>query len=255
MRQAISKNMTHSRVIRPFFIGLCVFFFLPQTKLSAGNLVVEAGVLTSQKLSISSGSNRNATEGWGVGVIPSLRAEFWLQSADSFDFGVVLAPLLFRASEKLTSDITVGGTNFTAGTLTGLDFQFHNLRLAANYPVFSWNEGKSSLRLGLTALFNYAQFIFTSQNSRGVEVDALAVPILRIDLRQVLDEKIHFVLHGDFLPLSPSLDSGFFDFFVGLKLESFEPGLRFFWGGFSEEGSSQTNNATFFTSFVVRGTF
>jgi hypothetical protein len=214
--------------------------------------VFEGGVLTSQKISVSSGANPDATTGWNPGVVPTVRAEYWFNNPDDFDFGITLAPLVFNVSDKLTSDINVSGTNLPKGTFTGFNFQFHNLRLTGNYQVLRWDEGKSNLRLGVTGILNYARFTFTSQNAKAIENDFLAVPILRVDLTQDIGNDKAFIIHGDFLPLSASLDSGFFDFFLGIHFERFEPGLRFFWGGFRDEKSSQTSNATFFSSATIR---
>ncbi len=121
--------------------------------------------------------------------------------------------------------------------------------------MLEWDERQSNLRIGVTGILNYARFTFNSKNTKAVENDFLAVPIIRIDLTQYLDKAHALVIHGDFLPLSTSFDTGFFDFFLGLKLERFEPGIRFFWGGFRDENSAQTSNATFFSSATIRVLF
>lgn len=221
----------------------------------ANTLVFEGGVLTSQKIEVSSGTSGNATSGWNPSAVPTVRAEYWMNNPDSFDFGLTLSPLIFNVSDKLTDDITVSGVTLPKGTFTGFNFQFHNLRLSGNYPLLGWDGGKSNLRLGVTGLFNYARFTFTSQNSKAIENDFLFVPILRVDLTQDIGSDRAFVIHGDFLPLSTALDSGFFDFFIGLRFERFEPGLRFFWGGFRGKNSPQTSNATFFSSMTIRVLF
>jgi hypothetical protein len=234
-----------------------VFALLVPGNLRADTFIFEGGVLTSQKLFVSSGTNPDATSGWNPGAVPTVRAEYWIHRPDTFDFdfGLTLAPLIFGASDTLTSDITVSGVTLPKGAFTGLNFNFSNLRLSGNYPVLRWNERRSSLRLGVTGVFNYARFEFTSQDLRAVETDLLAVPIVRVDLTQAIGGENAFVIHGDFLPLSPSLDTGFFDFFLGLKFKRFESGLRFFWGGFIDQDSPQTSNATFFSSMTIRAVF
>ncbi len=236
----------------PLVAVLLISLFFTNGSSRADSFIFEGGLLTSQKIEVSSGTNPSATSGWDPGAVPTVRAEYWLKDPDSFDFGLTLAPLVFNTSENLTSDITVSGVTLPKGTFTGLNFQFHNVRLSGNYPVLRWNEGQSDLRFGVTGLFNYARFTFTSQNVRTVENDFLAVPILRVDLTQSIGSGRSLLLRGDFLPLSLSLDSGFFDFFLGMKFERFEPGLRFFWGGFRDAASPETSNATFFSSAVLR---
>lgn len=115
--------------------------------------------------------------------------------------------------------------------------------------------GKNQKGFCLASPFKAPRFTFTSQDSKTIENDFLVVPILRLDLTQDIGNDRSFVIHGDFLPLSTSFDSGFFDFFIGLRFERFEPGLRFFWGGFSDEKSAQTSNATFFSSTTIRVLF
>jgi len=239
--------------MKPCF--LIVFALILPTDVWADSIVFEGAALTSQSISVSSGTNSDATAGWNPGVVPTIRAEYWINNSDSFDFGLTLAPLVFGTAEKLTSDITVSGVTLPQGTLTAFNFQFHNLRLSANYPVLRWSEGRSYLRLGATGILNYARFAFSSQTLKAVENDYLVVPIIRIDLAQSISSEYSFVIHGDFLPLSPSLDTGFFDFFLGLKFERWEPGLRFFWGGFRDENSLQTSNSTFFSSVAIRSVF
>lgn len=231
------------------------FLLLATTQLRAGTFIFEGGILSSQNISVSSGANPDATSGWDPGLVPTVRGEYWIAGPARFDFGLTVAPLVFGTSDRLTSDITVSGVTLPQGAFAGLNFGFHNVRLSANYPVLRWNEGASSLRLGVTGVLNYARFVFTSQELRTVENDFLAVPIARVDLTQSIGSGNAFVIHGDFLPLSPSLETGFFDFFVGLKFKRLEPGLRFFWGGYRDATSSQTSNSTFFSSMTLRAVF
>ena len=224
--------------------------------LTWGNaFIFEGGALSTQKLVVSSGTNGNATNGWDTSVVPTVRGEYWIENLDSFDFGVTLAPLIFTTSGKLTNNLSVSGVTLPKDTFASFNFQFHNLRFSGNYPVLRWNDNKSNLRAGVTGILNYARLTFTSQGAKATENDFLAVPILRVDLSQDLGNERSLVIRGDFLPLSTSFDEGFFDFFLGMKFSRVEPGFRFFWGGFFDESSTQTSNATFFSSFVIRSTF
>lgn len=238
------------------FLFATVFFVPPP---AFGQAAIEGGALFSSAFELSDGKRANAAEGWKLGVLPTVRAEYWWKKDNPWKFGVVALPFYFRTNQRLTNDLTVEGKNFNAGQNIKLQYQFHNIRGTAAYRLV--NKPKSEFRLGASVIVRYANIKITDQTKSVSGTNLIAFPLLFLESRTRLTDTSSLVVRGDTFP-TKDIRQGLYDFLVAIekssqqaKSRSFSVGVRAFWGGFSPRKVGDNNNEVFFIGPVLRVQF
>jgi hypothetical protein len=224
----------------------------------ASEFALEGGSLFSTRFVLSDGSRPNAAEGWNLGAVPTVRAEYWWNEQNPWKFGLVLLPFYFSTDQKLTGDLTVKGQTFNSGQTVNLKYQFHNLRGTAGYRLV--DSSTHSFRIGGSLILRYAELDVSDSSKGGKNTNFLAFPLLFLEYQAQLGESLALVLRGDMLPLG--LHQGLYDFLLALEWvrlkdsgPSFSTGIRAFWGGFSPNEQGQNNNEISFIGPVLRARF
>jgi hypothetical protein len=238
-------------MVMKYFSCVLIFIFALPLVSAASELIVEVGTFRTDTFSISSGESADATEGWDSDLNPTVRFERWSdRSGESWSFGLIVQPFQVNYEDKLTADLKIDETLFNKGDSAKINFQFHNIRLTANYPIFTW--GESFLRLGITIVSRYAGIEYTANNGTEKEDGILTIPLANIMLFQKFSQQTSFSIQGDFL--SSGVGS-VYDFFFGPRFGSWEIGARAFWGGFEPKKTGTSNSQIFFSAIVLRKYF
>ena len=234
-----------------YFTGVLIFIFALPLVSTASELIVEVGAFRTDTFSISSGEGADATEGWDSNLNPTVRLERWSdRSGDSWSFGLIVQPFQVNYEDKLTADLKIDDTLFNKGDSVKINFQFHNIRLTANYPIFTW--GESFLRLGITIVSRYAAIEYLAGNGTEKEDGILTIPLANMMLFQKFSPQTSFSIQGDFLA---SGAGSVYDFFLGPRFGSWEIGARAFWGSFEPKKKDAGNSRIFFSAIVLRKYF
>lgn len=240
---------------------LFLFFFLALSGLEArseNSFAAEAGILTATNFVLSSMGKNNVTSGWKRKPIPTVRGEFWHRKATSWNFGAVLLPVYFRSSGNLKDDLVIKGTSFQKDASVKLDYQFHNFRVSANYPVLDNNEETSYLRIGASVISRYVEIKLVSANKTGRNINFIFFPIVNLDTSVAVGNEQAIVFRLDTFP-TINFQDGLYDLFLGHRLgqqaKAWEYGTRLFWGGYSPNEAAENNNRIFLAGISVRKNF
>jgi len=80
---------------------LALFFglgFSEPASAEAGGFTLEGGAFVLNSFSLSSLGSSNSTSGWNLGIPPTVRAEWWTDRPEGWNFGVVAVPVFFFRS-------------------------------------------------------------------------------------------------------------------------------------------------------------
>jgi hypothetical protein len=256
------RAMQNIRIVENWRIPACVLIALliaVTSRAHAGEFVVEGGGLISPYFVLSDGNRPNAANGWDLGVVPTIRAEYWGNEGSAWKFGASILPFYFSTRQRLSSDLAVEGERFSEGESIRLRYQFHNVRATAAYRLYAGSS--DTFRVGGTLIVRYAEINVASDTRAARNTDIAAFPLLHLEYRKRLSPSLALLVRGDTLPFF-GLRQGLYDFLIGIERvekardgTSFSAGLRFFWGGFSPKEEGQNNNEIFFAGPVLRMNF
>jgi hypothetical protein len=239
---------------------LCAFLIAVASRARAGEFVVEGGGLISPYFVLSDGNRPNAANGWDLGVIPTIRAEYWGNEDEDWKFGASILPFYFSTRQRLSNDLAVEGQRFSEGESIRLRYQFHNVRATAAYRLYAGSS--DTFRVGGTLIVRYAEINVASDTRAARNTDTAAFPLVHLEYRRRLSPSLALLVRGDTLPSFSGLRQGLYDFLIGIERAdkgrdgtSLSAGLRFFWGGFSPKEEGQNNNEIFFAGPVLRVSF
>jgi len=221
---------------------------------------VEAGVLQTENMEIRGYQEKNATDGWDK-TIPTGRLEYWLRREDAWNYGVVLQPIYASYSGTIQNDLNAKGQFFQAGDKGTLDYQFHSLRVSANYPVLTSKEG-NYLRLGGSLVARYFNAKLKTGTASIDDTNFIVVPLINVESDVVLTSRHSLFFRADFLPGidgSVFLD-GLYDVLLAFRTplersRNVDFGVRLFFGGYDPNKVDDYANRIFFAGVVGRYTF
>jgi hypothetical protein len=222
---------------------------------------VEGGLLQTSLFDVQGFGQNNATEGWGS-IDPTARFELWSKNPEGWNFGTVLQPLYVRFEDVFQSQLNAEGKVFNAGQGGVIDFQFHSIRESFNYPLIGNDLAPFYLRGGLSLIGRYAQIDIRGSGNEYRGTNFIVLPLLNFETKLQLSEQLALLFSGDFVPgiKGDLLTNSLYDLLFSVKYftaqrDSFDMGVRLFFGGYDPEKVDFFANRIFQAAYVLRFNF
>jgi hypothetical protein len=242
------------------FILIFLFCF-PKAFAREWEFQLEGGLLQTHLFDVQGFGQSNATRGW-TSLNPTLRFELWSKNPEGWNFGTVLQPLYIRYKGIFQSQLNAEGKTFNAGQGGIIDFQFHSLRESFNYPLIGNDLAPFYVRGGLSLIGRYAQIDIRGSGSEYRGTNFIVLPLLNLESKLQLSEPLALMFVGDFIPgikgelLTNSLyDLLFMIKYLSPQKDSFDMGVRLFFGGYNPEKPNFFANRIFLAAYVLRFNF
>jgi len=242
-------------------ILVCLSFFSIQSFAREWEFQIEGGLLQTSLFDVQGFGQNNATEGW-ESLDPTVRLEFWSKNPEGWNFGTALQPLYVRYKGVFQSQLNAEGKTFNAGQEGKIDFQFHSVRESFNYPLIGNDLAPFYLRGGISLIGRYAQIDIQGSGNAYRGTNFIVLPLINLETKIQLSEQLALMFAGDFVPgiKGDLLTNSLYDLLFSVKYftaqrDSFDMGVRLFFGGYDPEKADFFANRIFQAAYVLRFNF